>query len=79
MERGNSKIPQRNLDILEKGVDIPSKNILYFEDKNKLLYANYLESENGFHHFEDGSILTFPQILEDFILMNQKHTENDYI
>lgn len=55
LKRKNAEIPKVNLQILEKGVDIPLSEVLNFEDKDSLLQKGYLTTENGFHHFEDGS------------------------
>lgn len=55
LTRKNSQIPKINIEILKKGKDIALSEVLRFEDKNQLLKEGYLNSENGFFHFEDKS------------------------
>jgi len=55
LNRPDSKIPQINREILEKDKEIPFEKLLKIENKNKLLEVGYLDAENGFYHFEDGS------------------------
>jgi hypothetical protein len=55
LNRKNSQIPKINKEILEKGKDIPQKEVLRIEDINQLLKDGYLNYENGFFHFEDKS------------------------
>ena len=56
LTRKNASIPATTLAVLEKGGDIPVHEVLKLEDINHLLQADYLDRENGFHHFADGSV-----------------------
>jgi len=55
LNRKNAQIPKINKEILEKGKDITLGEVLKIEDKNQLLADGYLNSENGFFHYEDKS------------------------
>ena len=55
LNRKNAPLPKIILKLLKKGVDLPIDQILSIEDKNQLLEKGYLNSENGFYHYKDGS------------------------
>ncbi len=55
LHRKNAQIPKYNLELLDKGEDIPLSEVLKIENKNQILEDGYLNCENGFYHFEDRS------------------------
>ena len=55
LNRPNSPIPVLHQQLLEKGADLPLKEVLKFENLNSLLDEYPANTKNGFYHFKDGS------------------------